>query len=280
MLARISRLLADRMILGPTRHDIDVPHRSPLRISNGTGHLEVWTQTRKTGATAEPGLLVLNFPGTESRAEDAESLLWASRDDLEVTLWSVNPPGYGNSSGRPSLDNIPGMATAALLAMEEIAAERPILAEGFSLGCVAALYLAAEGLVDGILLRNPPPLRELVSHHTGGRRLGLFSGLIARGIPESIDSLRNAAASKVPAVFVTALQDGVVPASYQRQIIAAYGGAYRVLEQPEAGHATLPTESEMVQLKVLTGWLFDQINREANTVQRTRSPRASEDNRS
>ena len=107
MLERIARLLADRVILGPTRHDIDVPHRAPLRIAHGTGHLEVWTETRQSGESVKPGPLVLNFPGTESRAEDAESLLWQSWSDLNLTVWSVNPPGYGNSSGRPSLENIP-----------------------------------------------------------------------------------------------------------------------------------------------------------------------------
>jgi pimeloyl-ACP methyl ester carboxylesterase len=260
-LDRLAGRLADRLILGPTRHEIAASGRSAIRVPCGAGHLELWVQGRGAEETESAGPCVLKFPGTESRAEDAESLALHCWRDLGVTLWSVNPPGYGNSSGAASLANIPAMAIAAVEAMRQETGHRPIIAEGGSLGCVAALYLAAQGRVDGLLLRNPPPLREVVRARTGWWSLGLVPVLLERGIPEAIDSIRNAAAAKVPAVFVTAYQDRVVPLACQYRIIDAYGGACRVLEQLAGGHATPLSETETGRLKQLATWVLAEIDR-------------------
>lgn len=262
----ISAALADRLILSPTRHPVPAPGKSSLRLARGDVDLELWIQSSEAGDGAGPGPFVLKFPGTGSRAEDAETLALRCWDDLDVTVWSVNPPGYGNSGGRASLRNIPTMAMAAVDSIRMAAGERPIIVEGFSLGCVAALYVAARGAVDGLLLRNPPPLREVVRHRTGRWSLGLVPALISRGIPVSIDSIRNAAACSVPALFVTALRDPVVPAVCQRRIVDAYAGACRVLEQPEGEHATPFSALEMARLKRSAAWLLDSVQRRRDAI--------------
>lgn len=265
-LQRFSSALADRLILSPTRHRLMAPGRSPLHLAYDDGHLELWVQRSEAAARARPGPCVLKFPGTGSRAEDAESLALRCWDDRDITLWSVNPPGYGNSGGRASLHNIPAMALAAVARLREAADGRPVVAEGFSLGCVAALFLAARGKVDGLMLRNPPPLREVVRHRTGRWSLGLVPALISGGIPVALDSLRNAAACSIPALFVTALRDPVVPAVCQRLIVDAYAGAYRVLEQPEGAHATPLSEHEMARLKRQAAWLLDSVQYRRDAV--------------
>ena len=258
LLERFCGTLADRMILGPTRHAIPAPNKAPVRLPFGDGHLELWAESSEAPA-GKPGPVVLKFPGTESRAEDAESLALRCWNGSAVTVWSVNPPGYGASSGRASLANIPAMATAAVAAIREVVGEQPIVAEGFSLGCVAALYLGAQGRVEGLLLRNPPPLRELIRYRTGWWSLDLVPALLARGIPNAIDSIANAAGCKVPALFLTAFRDQVVPVACQYRIIDAYGGDRRVLEQPQGGHATPLSDAEMNRLKQLAGWLLDNL---------------------
>ena len=268
-LNRISAALADRLILSPTRHWIAAPEKSRIHLAHGESHIELWAQRSAGEQGAVPGPFVLKFPGTGSRAEDAESLALRCWKDRDVTLWSVNPPGYGNSGGRASLHNIPTMALAAVGRMREVAEGRPIVAEGFSLGCVAALFLAARGEVYGLLLRNPPPLHEVVRHRTRRWSLGLLPALISRGIPPSIDSIRNAAACSVPALFVTALRDPVVPAVCQRRIVDAYAGAYRVLEQPEGEHATPLSALEMARLKRSAAWLLDSVQRRCDAVPAT-----------
>jgi pimeloyl-ACP methyl ester carboxylesterase len=260
-LSRFSAALADRLILSPTRHEIPAFGRSPLRVTQGDIDLELWVQRTEVGEDARPGPFVLKFPGTGSRAEDAENLAMRCWEDQDVVLWSVNPPGYGNSGGRASLGAIPAMAMAAVERIRDAAGERPVVAEGFSLGTVAALFLAAQGQVDGLILRNPPPLREILRHRTGWWSLGLVPVLVASGIPETADSVRNAAQCRVPALFVTALKDRVVPVNCQNLVVDAYGGPSRVLEQPDGEHATPLSAPQTTRLKGFATWLLDSIER-------------------
>ena len=52
-LDRLARRLADRLILGPTRHEITASGRSAIRIPYGDGHLELWTQGKGGGGNGE-----------------------------------------------------------------------------------------------------------------------------------------------------------------------------------------------------------------------------------
>jgi pimeloyl-ACP methyl ester carboxylesterase len=187
--------------------------------------------TRSLGAfndnLCKNAIVFLATFGTGSRAEGAENLAMRCWEDRDVVLWSVNPPGYGNSGGRASLRNISTMATATAERIRDAAGERPVTAEGFSLGCVAALFLSAQGHVAGLILRNPPPLREVARHRTGWWGLGLLPALIAAGIPETADSVSNAAACRVPALFFTALRDQVVPANCQQLILDGWAPSIR-----------------------------------------------------
>ena len=252
--------LTDRIILEPSRHDIAVPHKQRKLLSNAGDHLELWVH--RAGAVHEgsdPDLYVLKFPGTASRAEDSTSLVESCWPELCVEIWAVNPPGYGGSSGRPSLRHIPSMASRALDELKAHASERPLLIAGGSLGCVSALYLAANDRVDGLLLQNPPALRETIEARSGWWHFAWARSAIARQIPGVLDSIRNAAETRVPAVFLVAERDRIVPAHVQRQIIEAYAGPKQVLNRPGADHDTPLDENDLQQLRSLATWLNDAM---------------------
>jgi pimeloyl-ACP methyl ester carboxylesterase len=174
-------------------------------------------------------------------------------------LWSVNPPGYGGSSGTASLLHVPACAEAVLAELRAEAGGRPIAVTGSSLGCVSALYLAARHPVAGLILRNPPPLREVILARFKWRTLRLGARLIARQIPAELDAVRNAAAARVPAVFVMARRDRVVPPPCQQQIVDAYQGPHRVLPLADADHHTPLTDAEAEQYRGLLVWLVRQM---------------------
>ena len=252
--------LTDRIILEPSRHDIAVPHKQRKLLSNAGDHLELWVH--RAGAVrkgSDPDLYVLKFPGTASRAEDSTGLVESCWPELCVEIWAVNPPGYGGSSGRPSLRHIPSMASRALNELKARASERPLLVAGGSLGCVSALYLAANDRVDGLLLQNPPALRETIHAQSGWWHFAWARSAIARQIPGVLDSIRNAAGTRVPAVFLVAERDRIVPARIQRQIIEAYAGPKQVLNRPGADHDTPLDENDLQQLRSLATWLNDAM---------------------
>ena len=252
--------LTDRIILEPSRHSIAVPHKRRRLLAHGEGQLELWVHRSGPGdAGRVPDLYVLAFPGTASRAEDATGLVDSCWPELCIEVWAVNPPGYGGSSDRPSLKHIPAMAVRALEELKTHAAGQPVVLAGGSLGCVSALYLASRHPVDGLLLENPPALREVIQAQSGWWHFDWAKAAIARQIPEELDSIRNASRTSAPAVFLVALEDRIVPARYQKQIINAYAGPKRVLERPAADHDTALHGADVQQLRVLAQWLNDAM---------------------
>jgi pimeloyl-ACP methyl ester carboxylesterase len=252
--------LTDRIILEPSRHGIAVPHKQRKLVSNADGQLEVWVHRAGTGGNgSDPDLYVLKFPGTASRAEDSTGWVESCWPELCVEIWAVNPPGYGGSSGRPSLRHIPSMASLALDELKANVSGRPLLIAGGSLGCVSALYLAANYKIDGLLLQNPPALRETIDAQSGWWHFAWARSAIARQIPEVLDSIGNAEEARVPAVFLVAEQDRIVPARVQQQIIEAYAGPKQVLNRPGADHDTPLGENDLQQLRSLATWLNEAM---------------------
>jgi pimeloyl-ACP methyl ester carboxylesterase len=253
MLAR----LADKFVLCPSRDPI--PLRSSQcrhELSLGRGKLELFA-TRS--AEAEPQAFVLKFGGTGGRAERADvhpAEIWP---ELAAEVWAVNYPGYGGSSGRASMTGLVAAADAAYEHVARLAVGRPILVTGNSIGTTCALYLAARVPVAGILLRNPPPLRELIVGHHGWWNLGLGARVIARQVPSELCSLDNASQAKAPAVFLSAGRDRVVPPPYQQQIINRYAGEKRVVIDPEADHSTLLDAAVEPDYRAALAWLRERM---------------------
>lgn len=248
--------LTDKIILGPSRQKIEVPHKRRVLFAHGSGHLELWvSRTGPDRGESKPDLYVLKFPGTASRAEHSSGLVENSWPDLNVEIWAVNPPGYGGSSGKASLKNIPSTASRALQGLKPRTTGRPLIVAGGSLGCVSALYLASRYDVDGLLLQNPPALREVIQAQSGWWHLKWARSAIARQIPEALDSIQNAAIAGIPALFLVALRDRIVPASCQKQIITAYAGPKRVFNRTDADHDTPLHATELDELQSHAAWL-------------------------
>ena len=251
--------LTDRIILEPSRHDIQVPERKPLLFPHGDGELEVWVHRVGKQCTGKPDLYVLEFPGTASRAEHRTDFLEDCWTDSCVEIWSVNPPGYGNSSGTASLGKLTQMAERALREVRRAAVETPVLAAGGSLGSVSAIYLAGRHQVEGVMVQNPTALREVILAQSGWWHFNWLIRAAAAQIPAELDSIANAGRASVPAVFVSAQQDSVVPARIQQQIIETYKGPCKVLSLPDADHGTPLSESDVRQLRPMADWLQQTI---------------------
>ena len=236
-MTRPAQLIADRLVLRPTRHVVEASGKTRRKISFRRGHIEAWTQRVGTHDLDEVDLFVLKFPGRAGRAERATYHPVDYWSDLRAELWSINPPGYGGSTGVASLRTLADAGRAAYLDMAALANGRPIVLMGNSLGTVTAMYLAARFEVAGMVLRNPPPLRELIVGQHGWWNLWLGAWLIALNVPQQICSIRNARDCRCPAVFLCSRKDEVVPAVYQDRVIQAYGGPYRLLNLQEADHA-------------------------------------------
>jgi pimeloyl-ACP methyl ester carboxylesterase len=250
----------DRMILFPSRGPEASVGAVRRTIPFQAGELETWTGRSSGVATAGmPDLYLLRFYGNSDRAErnvGLEAAEWNGRPAVEI--WGVNYPGYGGSTGPATLRAIAPAALAAYDALKLQAANRPIIVFGTSLGTTAALYLGATRPVTGLILQNPPALRQIVLGEYGWWNLWLLAGPVAWRIPAALDSVGNARRAHPPAVFLMAGDDEIVALKYQRLVFQAYAGSKRIIPLAGSHHNDPLSDDAIRQLKADIRWMLSQ----------------------
>src|SRR5205814_930955 len=78
---------------------------------------------------------------------------------------------------------------AAFDALKAKADDKPIYVFGASIGSAVALHVAANRDVRGLVLHNPPPLRQIILRNYGWWNLWLLAGPVALQIPRDLDSI-------------------------------------------------------------------------------------------
>jgi pimeloyl-ACP methyl ester carboxylesterase len=223
--------LAGRVFLRPSHHYIPC-RKEELLISASWGVVQVWREysDRTSERQRDPDVYFLRFLGSRGRAEMA-TLDPADRlPERAAEVWTVNPPGFGRTTGPADLERYADCALLAIDHLHRHSRGRPIWVCGKSLGTTAGLLAATHGGVAGVILRNAMPLQELLARHYAWRTLGLSRYAIAPAIPRRLDSFGNARKATAPGLFLISKEDRVVPPPYQREVIAAYGGRTTVLE--------------------------------------------------
>jgi pimeloyl-ACP methyl ester carboxylesterase len=253
---------ADVLLLHPPKH-ADPPHGAQQRaIPFRDGILQIWTQRSSPQSADPPAAYVLEFIGNASRAEyhvTGTAYRWRS---LNAEVWSVNYPGYGQSTGPPSIRSIAPSALAAYDALTTVADGKPIFITGRSLGTTAALHVAAHRPIAGLVLHSPTPLRQVILGF-GWWNLWLLAAPVALQVPAELDSLANAAHSRGPAIFILTERDELVSPASQQRVIAACAGPKRIINLPRAGHNDSATPDEEQSIEAAIAWLKTQPRRGA-----------------
>src|SRR5437764_6261772 len=177
--------LPDHLILFPTKAPIDAGEAARKMVPFQNGELEVWTaKSYRAKQQAGADIYVLRFYGNADRADrwvaaEAEEWNWRA-----VEIWGMNYPGFGRSTGPARLSRIGPAAIAAFDELKRHAAGRPIVVYGASLGSAAALHVAAQRPVAGLILNNPVPLRTISLRHADWGYLWLLAGHLALQLPQ------------------------------------------------------------------------------------------------
>lgn len=254
--------LPDHLILFPTRAPIDAGGAVRKAIPFQNGELEIWTaQSRRAQQQSRADVFILRFYGNADRADRwvaAEAEMWNER---AVEIWGVNYPGFGSSTGPARLSRVGPAALAAFDELKLHAGDRPIVPYGASIGATAALHVAAQRPVAGLILHNPVPLREMILRRFGWWNLWLLAGPIALQIPRDLDSIENAKTSHAPAVFLLAERDEVVPPRYHRLVVNAFSGEKRVIALHGAYHNDPIEGTALADFHQALDWLLPRANR-------------------
>ena len=140
--------------------------------------------------------------------------------------------------------------------LKQVAGGRPIIVDGFSLGTVPALAVAAQRPVSGVIIQNPPPLRELIIGGHGWWNLWLLAGPVAAQIPHELDSVNNAKMVHAPAIFLLAEEDEIVASRFQQLVVNAYAGEKRIIHFRGAHHNDPIEGTALTELYGGLDWLL------------------------
>jgi uncharacterized protein len=255
--------LPDHLILFPTRVAIDPRGAVRKTVPFQNGELEVWTaKSRRAQEQGRTDFFILRFYGNADRADRwaaAEAEMW---NDRAVEIWGMNYPGFGRSTGPARLSRIGPAAVAAFDELKHHADDRPVVPFGTSIGATAALHVAADRPVAGMILHNPPPLREMILRQFGWWNLWLLAGPIALQLPRDLDSIENARAIHAPGIFLLAEHDEVVAPRFHRLVVNAYAGEKRVINLPGAFHNDPIEGTALTDLNDALGWLLAKTSSE------------------
>jgi alpha-beta hydrolase superfamily lysophospholipase len=255
--------LPDHLILFPTRAPIDAGSAARKTVPFENGELEVWTaRSRRAQEQGHADIFILRFYGNADRADRwpaAETEMWSDR---AVEIWGMNYPGFGGSTGPARLSRIGPAAVAIFDELRRHAANQPIVPFGTSIGATAALHVAASrpAGIAGLILHNPPPLREMILRQFGWWNLWLLAGPIALQLPRDLNSIENAKTIHAPAIFLLAQRDEVVAPRFHRLVVNAYAGEKRVIELRGAYHNDPIEGTELADLNDTLGWLLPNVN--------------------
>jgi pimeloyl-ACP methyl ester carboxylesterase len=264
----LQKYLLDRMVLRPSRHSIEHPTQRRVMLPFGKQNLECFVQ-RNFDTDQRPELVVLKFPGTGGRAERSTGFPMSLMEGQRVEVWTWNPPGYGGSEGRASLNVI---ADAALTFWDQVQ-QRVGLGEvttwlcGNSLGCATALHVAAEAKLNpsmtGLVLRNPPPLIPVVKRVARSYPLGVLMEPVIGTLCDSMNAMLTAPRVEAPAVFLQSALDSLVTPEDQNRLIALYGGPSRVVVMEGLEHACPPSDDHLARIAESIQWLWNQTGYES-----------------
>lgn len=270
MIHSFRRRLLDRFILRPSRNALDYAPKERILVTEDQIIDEYFVQhcpaDDKPAADHQPSeLLVVKFPGTAGRAERASDWPAGCLPDVSTTICTWNPPGYGGSSGRATLTNIARRGSRFLshLTSDFPSGFPKIWLIGNSLGCATATYVAsrADVKIDGLILRNPPPLIETVKRVARRYPLGHLTDRIAESLPAEMNLSLTAPKVRVPIVMLQSEHDELVPPALQSKILDSMPGPKRLVILSGLGHAGIATEEHKSDIHEAIRWLWEQPGR-------------------
>jgi pimeloyl-ACP methyl ester carboxylesterase len=255
--------LPDHLLLFPTRAPIDAGGAVRKTVPFENGELEIWTaKSRRAQAQGHPDVFILRFYGNADRADRWAAIEAEMWDDGAVEIWGMNYPGFGGSTGPARLSRIGPAALSAFDELKRHANDRPIVPFGTSIGAAAALHLTASrpGGIAGVILQNPPPLREMILRQFGWWNLWLLAGPVALQMPRDLDSIINATTSRTPAIFLLAERDEVVAPRFHRLVVDAYAGEKRLIALRGAYHNDPIEGAALADLNDALGWFLGKTS--------------------
>jgi len=187
-----------------------------------------------------PRASVLFLHGSSGNLSYRDDMLRKLHDDLKVTSMVFDYRGFGRSEG--ALDGEEALladsrAARKFLAQRSGVAERDIVLLGRSLGSALAIDLASRDGARALVIQNAFTSLPDVAH------FHYRFAPVYRTMRYRLNSLSKIARYHGPLLQSHAAQDDVVPLEQARRLFAAANEPKTFLLQPNARHATPPSQA-------------------------------------
>lgn len=232
-------LFQDRLLFFPVpsdRHATGQLNRWHYAIDTSEARLSGWVVPARDPQNSP---LVFYFGGN---AEDVSLTALEFRSDSTANSILMNYRGYGASEGTPSQTAL--FADAVLVydkLVNAIQHNGKVVAFGRSLGSGVAIHLAAQRPIDALVLVTPyDSIRNVAHRHFRWLPVSLL-------VRQPFDSLAPAARIGLPALFLVAEHDEIIPPVHARNLADHWGGNvhWNVIEG--ATHNSIGTDANYWQ---------------------------------
>ena len=249
--------IIDTLVLFPSKKPIASKYKKTILSNESEKKIEVFESI-----PISPQAIVLHFHGNASRAErelETQYSIWQEK----AHLIAVNFPGYGASTGPATLNGFVNAANTSYAYAKQQAEGKniPIIFSGNSIGTLAVIEIAARLGKGGVVLRNPPPLKQLILQEHGWWNLFLLAYPLSLAIPDSSDSLQLAKKVNVPVVFLQSEKDREVPVYLQNKILEELKSPLKFFKISSAGHNTRLNRSQIHEIQPMLDWLVTSASR-------------------
>lgn len=225
-----------KLLFFPRANDVSVASvLDPWRVEivSGAVTLQGWIIS-----PAIPGArpLIYYFGGN---AEDAAQIALTAAQRGDINMVVMNYRGYGGSSGAPGEQ---ALFEDALNVFDRTHTSIPnngrVVAMGRSLGSGVAVHLAAARPIDALVLVTPyNSIVDVAQHH-----YPLLP--VAALLRDRFESIGRVAEVAIPALFLVAEQDAVVPQKHARALADAWQGPVTWRELAGTTHNTVHADPE------------------------------------
>ncbi|HEY8537519.1 MAG TPA: alpha/beta hydrolase [Steroidobacteraceae bacterium] len=219
----------ERMIFYPRPNDPQLRAQwrwNRVEISSGEHTIEGWWAD---AGAPESNLTIVYFGG------NAEDVLYAARDAARFEakrMLVVNYRGFGKSQGKPSQRALfaDALAVYDYVTGPGNAEPQDLIVMGRSMGAAVATMLAAKRELRAVVLITPfDSLRAVAERH--------YPALLVRLLlRHPFPSHELAPQAQVPALFLIAEQDRIVPPSHSYALARVWGGPTHTRAFENVGH--------------------------------------------
>ena len=224
--------LWSRVLLAPSsrrlpceKQEVQVPYRH--------GAVQLWHERSPDGESTHvdpPELLILRLLGRRGRAELATQDPSNRLKGVRSITWTLNPPGFGGSSGPITVAAYVGSVVAAYDFLAARFAGVPIWVYGKSIGGTAAMYLAAHRPVSALVAKNLIDVPATVHRRIRPWVPRAIGDVIESSIPAEFRPRLWSHRSSCPALFVISTADRLSWPHMQDAVVASYAGVATVLQ--------------------------------------------------